>query len=85
MEVTKPYEFIGFGGIHGPKPYKFIGFGAMEVTKPYKFIGFGAVEITKPHKFYSRCRTDPEWGLEEEGLCASLGEAAHKALRWARV
>ncbi len=27
MEVTKPYEFIGFG--------------AMDVTKPYKFIGFG--------------------------------------------
>jgi hypothetical protein len=27
MEVTKPYEFIGFG--------------AMEVTKPYEFIGFG--------------------------------------------
>ncbi len=29
MEVTKPYEFIGFG--------------AMEVTKPYEFIGFGAI------------------------------------------
>ena len=28
MEVTKPYEFIGFG--------------ATEVTKPYEFIGFGA-------------------------------------------
>ncbi len=28
MEVTKPYEFIGFG--------------AMEVTKPYEFIGFEA-------------------------------------------
>jgi hypothetical protein len=27
MEVTKPYKFIGFGG--------------MEVTKPYEFIGFG--------------------------------------------
>ena len=27
MDVTKPYEFIGFG--------------AMDVTKPYKFIGFG--------------------------------------------
>ncbi len=23
----KPYEFIGFGDIHGPKSYKFIGFG----------------------------------------------------------
>ncbi len=27
MDVTKPYEFIGFG--------------AMDVTKPYEFIGFG--------------------------------------------
>ncbi len=26
MDATKPYEFIWFGGIHGPKPYKFIGF-----------------------------------------------------------
>ena len=26
MDVTKPYEFIGFG--------------AMDVTKPYEFIGF---------------------------------------------
>ncbi len=28
MDVTKPYEFIGFA--------------AMDVTKPYEFIGFGA-------------------------------------------
>ncbi len=28
MDVTKPYEFIGFG--------------AMDVTKPYEFIGFGS-------------------------------------------
>ncbi len=34
MEVTKPYEFIGFG--------------AMEVTKPYDFIGFGAMERRAP-------------------------------------
>ncbi len=27
MDVTNPYEFIGFG--------------AMDVTKPYKFMGFG--------------------------------------------
>ncbi len=26
MEVTKAYEFKGFGDIQGPKPYKFIGF-----------------------------------------------------------
>ncbi len=24
---NKPYEFIGFGDIHGLKPYEFIGFG----------------------------------------------------------
>ena len=35
MDVTKPYEFIGFG--------------AMDVTKPYEFIGFGAMHVTKPH------------------------------------
>ncbi len=32
MDVTKPYEFIGFG--------------AMDVTKPYEFIGFGATVMT---------------------------------------
>ncbi len=31
MDVTKPYEFIGFG--------------AMDVTKPYEFIGFGAFVV----------------------------------------
>ncbi len=25
MDVTKPYEFIWFGDVHGPKPYEFIG------------------------------------------------------------
>jgi hypothetical protein len=40
MDVTKPYEFIGFGAMDVTKPYKFIGFGAMDATKPYKFIGF---------------------------------------------
>jgi hypothetical protein len=32
MEVTKPYEFIGFGAMEVTKPYKFIGFGAMDVA-----------------------------------------------------
>ncbi len=27
MDVTKPYEFIGFGAMDVPKPYEFIGFG----------------------------------------------------------
>ncbi len=39
MDVTKPYEFIGFGAIDVTKPYEFIGFGAIDVTKPYEFIG----------------------------------------------
>ncbi len=42
MDVTKPYEFIGFGAMDVTRPYEFIGFGAMDVTKPYEFIGFGA-------------------------------------------
>ncbi len=29
MDVTKPYEFIGFGAMDVTKPYEFIGFGAM--------------------------------------------------------
>ncbi len=29
MEVTKPYEFIGFGAMAVTKPYEFIGFGAL--------------------------------------------------------
>jgi hypothetical protein len=44
MEVTKPYEFIGFG--------------AMEVTKPYEFIGFGAMEV--PVFRYTRVLGMPE-------------------------
>ncbi len=42
MDVTKPYDFLGFGAMDVTKPHKFIGFGTMAVTKPYKFIGFGA-------------------------------------------
>ena len=32
----KPYEFIGFGAIHGPKPYEFTGFGDMRCAAPPK-------------------------------------------------
>ncbi len=32
MDVTKPYEFIGFGAMEVTKPYEFIGFGAMGET-----------------------------------------------------
>ena len=28
MDVTKPYEFIGFGAMEATKPYKFTGLGA---------------------------------------------------------
>jgi hypothetical protein len=31
MEVTKPYEFMGFGAMEATKPYKFIGFGGLVV------------------------------------------------------
>ena len=34
MEVTKPYDFIGFGAMDVTKPYEFIGFGAMDVAAP---------------------------------------------------
>ena len=34
MDVTKPYEFIGFGAMDVTKPYEFTWFGAMDVTKP---------------------------------------------------
>ena len=34
MDVTKPYEFIGFG--------------AMDVTKPYEFIGF--LDVRRSHE-----------------------------------
>ncbi len=41
--ATKPYEFIGFGDIHGPKPYAFIGFGDILGPKYYEFIRFGDI------------------------------------------
>ncbi len=27
MDVTKPYEFIGFGAMDATEPHEFIGFG----------------------------------------------------------
>jgi hypothetical protein len=50
MDVTKPYEFLSFGDIHGPNPYKFTGLGAMDVTKPYDFPRFGDIHGPKPYK-----------------------------------
>ncbi len=32
-DVTKPYEFIGFGVMYVTKTYEFIGFGAMDIWK----------------------------------------------------
>ncbi len=54
MDVTKPYEFIGFGAMDVTEPYEFIRFGAMDVTKPFKFIRFGAMDVTKPYAFPTR-------------------------------
>ncbi len=31
-DVTKPYEFIGFGAMDATKPHEFIGFGAQITT-----------------------------------------------------
>ncbi len=39
MDVTKPYEFIGFGAMEVTKPYEFIGFGAMEAGNIKKLTG----------------------------------------------
>jgi hypothetical protein len=48
-------DFWGPGGpTDVTKPYEFIGFGAMDVTKPYEFIGFGAMDVTKPYEVASR-------------------------------
>ncbi len=30
MDVTTPYEFIGFGAMDATRPYELIGFGAMD-------------------------------------------------------
>jgi hypothetical protein len=51
MDVTKPYEFIGFGTMDVTKPYEFIGFGAMDVSNPYEFKGFGAIFSTLGMRF----------------------------------
>ncbi len=37
LKGTKPYEFLGFGDIHGPKPCEFIGFGDIYGPQPYEF------------------------------------------------
>ncbi len=46
MNVTKAYEFIGFG--------------AMDVTKAYEFIGFGARDPAVQGPGYTRDQTTPE-------------------------
>ena len=56
MDVTKPYEFVGFGAMDVTKPYKFIGFGAMDVTKPYEFVGFGALILQAKASVRCMCR-----------------------------
>ena len=41
IDVTKPYECIGFGAMDVTKPYEFISLGAMDVTKPLNLMGLG--------------------------------------------
>jgi hypothetical protein len=48
MDVTKPYEFIGFGAMDVTNSYKSIRFGAMDVTNPYEFTGFGQSTLKAP-------------------------------------
>ncbi len=43
MDVTKPYELIGFGAMDVTKPYELIGFGAMDVG------GQGQVRLSNPN------------------------------------
>ena len=61
MDVTKPYQFIGFGAMDDTRPCKFERFCVMDVTKPYKCICFGGCHqtlqiyrvryVTKPYAF----------------------------------
>jgi hypothetical protein len=41
MDVTKPYKFIGFGGMDVTKSYKFVWFGDIDAPKTDKFIRSG--------------------------------------------
>ncbi len=58
MDVTKPYEFIGFG--------------AMDVTKPYEIIGFGGVSKSNAETKASEAGFDP--GLRGPILPTSKSE-----------
>ncbi len=43
MDVTKPYEFLGFGAMDATKPYEFIGFeGPSSRSDPTRPTGFGS-------------------------------------------
>ncbi len=53
MDVTNPYEFIGFGAMGVTKPCKFIGFGARPCERgPYlhynSLVGSGEVDTPAP-------------------------------------
>ncbi len=77
MDVSKPYEFIGFGAMDVSKPCEFIGFGAMDVSKPYEFIRFGAMDVSKSCEFigfggglllHTQC-TPPVSGKPSHAMC----------------
>ncbi len=63
----KPYEFIGFGDLHGPKPYEFIRFGDLHGPKPYEFIRFGDPFYGSPA---DRAEIGPRW---RAGASVKLG------------
>ncbi len=58
MDVTKPYDFIGFGAMDVTKPYKFIGFGAMDVTGGTPS-GYPSLEVGCPSGQLSAFRPQP--------------------------
>ncbi len=51
MDVTRPYEFIGFGAVDVTRPYEFIGFGAVDVTRPYE----APTSALRPAGFWPDC------------------------------
>ncbi len=63
MDVTKPYNFEGFGAMDVTEPYERTGFGAMGATEPFEFIGFQAADVTESYEFIRFGAPDVLWIL----------------------
>jgi hypothetical protein len=59
MDVTKPYEFVGFGAMDVTKPYEFIGFGAMDVQGPDTLHGTPVQGPARPWPLSTSITTSP--------------------------